>query len=107
MIRDTMNHNALAVIAQGYEWQASLYALVGIGAATLLVMLLRLLIPTFRQAQQLNQKTYAAKMERPDYAANHRWNRQWSALYLLGIFGLILPFCLTSKVPSVSSMLLD
>jgi sterol desaturase/sphingolipid hydroxylase (fatty acid hydroxylase superfamily) len=102
-----MNQNVLTTFAQGYEWRTSLYAMAGIAGASLFAMLLRSLIPTLRRAQQLNQTTYAAKMERPDYAANHRWNRKWSAGYLLVIFGLILPFCVTSKPQSTVSMVLD
>ena len=102
-----MNYNALDAMLQGYDWRSSLYVGAGVAGVTLVVKLLRFVIPTFREAQQLNQSTYRAKMERPDYAANHRWNRKWSAAYLLVIFGLILPFCLTSKIQSVPSMLVD
>jgi sterol desaturase/sphingolipid hydroxylase (fatty acid hydroxylase superfamily) len=107
MIRYTMNHNSLAALLQGYDWRSSLYVGAGIAVATLVVKLLRSSISPFREAQQLNQKTYLSKMERPDYAANHRWNRKWSAAYLLVIFGLILPFCVTSTTRSVLSVLVD
>lgn len=102
-----MNYNVLTALAAAYEWRMSLYTLVGIAAATLIVKLLWSLIPTFRKAQQLNQTTYAAKMQRPDYAANHLWNRKWSAVYLLVIFGFIVPFCVTANSQSISSMVLD
>ncbi len=102
-----MNHNALDAILQGYDWRSSLHVGAGIAGVTVFAKLLRWLIPTFREAQQLNQKTYLSKMERRDYAANHSWNRKWSAAYLLVIFGLILPFCVTSAIQSVPSVLVD
>lgn len=102
-----MHSGLFDALAHEYQWRLSLYAIAGIAAATLIGRLLLSLVPTFREAQRLNQRTYRTKMERPDYAANHKWNRRWSAAYLLTIFGLILPFCLTSRAQSVWSMLLD
>jgi sterol desaturase/sphingolipid hydroxylase (fatty acid hydroxylase superfamily) len=102
-----MHTDLLQMLANGYQWRLSLYAIAGIAAVTLFHKLVSSLVPTFRQAWQLNQRTFKAKMERPDYAANHKWNRSWSAVYLLAIFGLMLPFGLTSKTQSVWGMLLD
>jgi sterol desaturase/sphingolipid hydroxylase (fatty acid hydroxylase superfamily) len=103
----SMHTGLFEMLADGYQWRSSLYAMLGIAAITFISKLLLSLVPTFKEAQQLNQSTYKAKMERPEYAANHKWNRKWSAVYLLTIFGLILPFGLTSKAQSVWSMLLD
>jgi sterol desaturase/sphingolipid hydroxylase (fatty acid hydroxylase superfamily) len=63
--------------------------------------------PMFREAQQLNADTFKAKMAKPNYAANQKWNRKWSALFLVIIFGGILPFCLTLQAQPWWSMLLD
>lgn len=102
-----MNIGLFETLADAYQWRLSLYVIAGIATVTLVVRLLSSLVPTLKEAQVLNQSTFKAKMERPDYAANHKWNRKWSAAYLLTIFGLILPFCLTSAPQSVWSMLLD
>jgi sterol desaturase/sphingolipid hydroxylase (fatty acid hydroxylase superfamily) len=96
-----MNTAFVASLAQHlwaqYHWLLSIYAGVGIIAVSLLGKQLVLLVPTFREAGQLNKETFQKKMERPSYAANQMWNRKWSALYLVVIFGLILPFCLTAS----------
>ena len=102
-----MHTGLFEALANEYQWRLSLYALAGSVAVSFIAMPLLSLVPTFKQAQQLNQTTFKAKMERPEYAANQRWNLKWSAVYLLTIFGLVLPFCLTSKPQSACSMLLD
>ena len=80
-----------------YHWLLSLYTGIGIIAVTLAGKYLSRLVPTFRAAGQLNKETLRKKMERPAYAANQKWNRKWSILFLAVIFGLILPFCLTAE----------
>jgi sterol desaturase/sphingolipid hydroxylase (fatty acid hydroxylase superfamily) len=100
-------HTLFESLADEYQWRLSLYAIAGILAVTLIGRLLLSLVPTFKEAQQLNETTFKAKMLRPDYAANQRWNLRWSAVPLLTICGLILPFCVTSKAQPVWSMLLD
>jgi sterol desaturase/sphingolipid hydroxylase (fatty acid hydroxylase superfamily) len=102
-----MNSNLLASLANGYRWQLSLYTIAAIVVTTLAIRALLSLVPTFRAAQQLNQNTFKAKLQRPDYAANHQWNRKWSAVYLAVIFGLIMPFCLTSRAQPLWAMLMD
>jgi sterol desaturase/sphingolipid hydroxylase (fatty acid hydroxylase superfamily) len=102
-----MHTGLIEALANEYQWRLSLYAIAGIAAVTFIGRLLLSLVPTFKEAQQLNERTFKAKMERPDYAANHNWNLRWSAIYLLTVFGLILPFCLTSNAQSGWSMLLD
>ncbi len=91
-----MNFPSLAPLLAQYHWLLSLYAGVGILFVTVAGNRLLRLVPAFRAAHQLNQDTYSKKMERPNYAANQAWNRKWSLLYLVVIFGLILPFCLTA-----------
>lgn len=91
-----MNTPFLSSLLAQYHWLLSLYAGLGIIAVTLLGGRLARLVPGFRAAAQLNQETFLTKMERPPYAANQKRNHKWSVLYLAVIFGLILPFCLTS-----------
>ena len=40
-------------------------------------------------------------------AANQRWNRRWSLLFIVVIFGLILPFCLTAEPQPWTRVLRD
>jgi sterol desaturase/sphingolipid hydroxylase (fatty acid hydroxylase superfamily) len=87
----------LASLAEQYHWQLSLYAGLGIIAVTLAGRVFRL-VPAIAASHSLNAETLRQKMERPAYAANHRWNRKWAGLYLVVAFGLVLPFCLTAEV---------
>jgi sterol desaturase/sphingolipid hydroxylase (fatty acid hydroxylase superfamily) len=91
-----MNTAFLTSLLAQYHWLLSLYAGIGIIAVSILGSKLAPLAPVFRDAGQLNQATFQKKMERPAYAANQKWNRKWSMLYLVVIFGGILPFCLTA-----------
>jgi sterol desaturase/sphingolipid hydroxylase (fatty acid hydroxylase superfamily) len=106
-----MNTASLASLAQHlwpqYHWLLSIFAGVGIILVTLLGKQLAVLVPGFRAAGQLNKDTFRKKMERPSYAANQKWNRKWSVVYLLVIFGVILPFCLTAKAQPWWRMPLD
>lgn len=97
----------LAALLEHYRWDLSLLAFVGIIALGWLGKQLVLLIPAFREAHQLNVGSYKAKMENPRYAANQKWNRKWALLFLVTIFGLILPFCLTAEAQPWWAMLLD
>ncbi len=89
----------VALFAQ-YHGFLSLYTGLGIIALTILANQLALLVPGFKAAGQLNGETFKKKMEKPGYAANQKLNRKWSGLYLLLIFGVVLPFCLTGHVQS-------
>lgn len=97
----------LASLAEQYHWQLSLVAAAGIFVSTFLLGQLAKVVPTFRQAIALNRGTYRQKMEKPAYAANQKWNRQWSVLFLVVIFGGILPFCLTAEPQPWWNILLD
>jgi sterol desaturase/sphingolipid hydroxylase (fatty acid hydroxylase superfamily) len=90
-----MNSPILAWLLENYHWRLSLLTGVAIFAATFVFNQLLMLVPTFKGAHRLNQDTYQAKMKKPVYAANQKWNRKWASLYLLVIFGLVMPFCLT------------
>jgi sterol desaturase/sphingolipid hydroxylase (fatty acid hydroxylase superfamily) len=78
-----------------YQWKLSLLTGAGIIAAFVFAAALKSLVPTFRTALQLNKQTYQEKMQQPYYAENQKWNRQWAGLYLVVIFGVIMPFCVT------------
>jgi sterol desaturase/sphingolipid hydroxylase (fatty acid hydroxylase superfamily) len=91
-----MHSPLLESLIANYQWQLSLYALIGITLLPMISKPLLMLVPTFRKNVQLNANDFATKMERPSYAANHKWNRKWGGLYMVVAFGLILPFCLTS-----------
>ena len=102
-----MNSLFLASLVENYEWQLSLATLAGIIAVTIVGKQLVKLVPTLLEAARLNADTYREKMQRPNYAANHKWNRKWSIAFLGVIFGVILPFCLTLAPQPWWSMLLE
>jgi len=87
--------------------QLSLYAAIGIAAVTMAGKRLLLLVPTIRKAQILNRDAFRKKMEKPNYAANQKWNRKWGLFYWAVAFVLILPFCLTLDVQAVWRVLPD
>lgn len=102
-----MVSSTIETLAAGYHWQLSLYAAIGIALATFIGKRIVLLVPTFRDAYRLNEDTAQAKMQKPNYAANQKWNRKWGLAYWLAIFGLILPFCLTLEAQPWWRLLLD
>lgn len=101
-----MDTSIFGTLAENYNWQLSLLAGLGIIGVTLAGRLFRL-IPAFGASHKLNSDTFNKKMERPSYAENQRWNRKWAGLYLVVIFGLILPFCLTLEPQPWWNVLLD
>lgn len=102
-----MHLPSFAPLAAAYHWQLSLYAALGIAAVTIAGKRLLLLIPAVREAQRLNARAYAAKLAKPAYAANQRWNRKWGLFYWAVIFVAILPFCLTLDAQSVWRVVRD
>lgn len=84
------------LIAQ-YHWKLSLITLVSIFAIPFAIKKLALVVPTFREAARLNRETYGKKLENPRYAANQAWNRKWAVVFMAVIFGLIMPFALTTE----------
>lgn len=86
----------LSALLAHYHLLLSLYTGIGIIAVVTLGKYVFRLVPGFRAAGKLNSEAFNKKMERPPYAANQKWNRKWSMLYLVVIFGMILPFCLTT-----------
>lgn len=90
-----MNTPYFASLMQQYHLLYSLYAAAGIAAVTFVGHRLLRLVPAFKAASELNEQAYEAKMQKPAYAANQRWNRNWGLLDWAVIFGLILPFCVT------------
>jgi sterol desaturase/sphingolipid hydroxylase (fatty acid hydroxylase superfamily) len=91
-----MNTAFFSSLLMQYHWLLSLYAGIGIIAVSLAGKWLFALVPGFNAAGKLNREMFASKMARPNYAANQAWNRKWSMLYLVVIFGGVLPFCLTA-----------
>ena len=102
-----MNSDFFANLAAHYEWQLSLLTLAGIIAVMAAGRLVTLAVPTLRAAHRLNSDTLARKMEKPAYAANQKWNRKWGGFFMLLIFALIMPFCLTLAPQPWWSVLLD
>ncbi len=102
-----MDSPFVAWVLENYQLKLSLYAGAGILLFTFLLQRLALLVPTFRQASQLNRATFREKMEKPNYAANQRWNSKWGVVFVVVIFGAILPFCLTLEPQPWWDMLLD
>jgi sterol desaturase/sphingolipid hydroxylase (fatty acid hydroxylase superfamily) len=90
-----MNSPILAWLVEHYHWRLSFLTGAAIFAATFVFNQLLRLIPAFKAAHRLNEDTYRAKMEKPVYAANQKWNRKWAGVFLVVIFGLVMPFCLT------------
>lgn len=102
-----MNTPLLESLLQNYHWQLSLVTGLGIVALVYLGKGIAWLVPTIRAAGRWNRDTYLKKMEKPNYAANQKWNRKWAPLSLAVIFGVILPFCLTAEAQPWWNMLLD
>ena len=92
-----MDTSIFATLLEHYQWHLSLIAGLGIIAVVLVGKQLLLLIPTIKRAQQLNKEAVDKKMQRKIYSDNQKWNRKWASLYLVVIFGGILPFCLTTE----------
>jgi sterol desaturase/sphingolipid hydroxylase (fatty acid hydroxylase superfamily) len=101
-----MGATILDWLSQHYHWRETLYAGFGIVALSLAGRGFRL-VPAFGAAHRLNSATLARKMERPSYAENQAWNRKWAGAFIPVIFGLIVPFCLTSVPQTWGKMLLD
>lgn len=55
-----------------------------------------MLVPTFAAGSKANRAAFREKMAKAYYSKNQAWNRKWAGLYILVIFGMILPFCLTA-----------
>lgn len=82
-------------LAASYQWQLSLITLAAVMGIPWVLRKLARLVPVVREAATVNADTYAKKMENPRYAANQAWNRKWGMIFLVIIYGLIMPFCLT------------
>jgi sterol desaturase/sphingolipid hydroxylase (fatty acid hydroxylase superfamily) len=91
-----MNEFSFAAVASAYHWQLSLITLVAVFALTFVFERVMLVLPAIREARRVNLEAYAGKMQKPSYAANQKWNRKWGLLCYAVIFGLVLPFCLTT-----------
>jgi sterol desaturase/sphingolipid hydroxylase (fatty acid hydroxylase superfamily) len=96
-----------AWLQANYHWQLSLCSAAAVAAITFIGRRLLLLNPAAREAHELNQTTFRQKMEKPLYSDNQQRNRKWGGVYMAVIFGLILPFCLTTATKPWWSMVLD
>lgn len=84
-----------ASLLAAYHPLLALYAALAIFAITMIGKWLAMMVPTLKAAHQINEDTYKQKMEKPNYAANGVWNRNWGMLVFATVFIVILPFCLT------------
>lgn len=85
------------IYSDNYQWMLSLYAFVAVLAIPLLVKYLVLLVPAFRQIQQLNREAAAQRVTRGDYPAIQKRSKFWGMLTQVTIFVFILPFCMTAE----------
>ncbi|MAC60149.1 MAG: sterol desaturase [Novosphingobium sp.] len=92
-----MNSSFFSTVLANYHWQLSLITGLGIIAMVLLGKAIAFAVPTLRTEAKRNSDAYARKMEKPSYAGNQKWNRKWAILFLVIIFGGVLPFCLTAE----------
>ncbi|MCT2398861.1 sterol desaturase family protein [Novosphingobium mangrovi (ex Huang et al. 2023)] len=92
-----MNSTLISALAENYHWQLSLITGLGIIAASMLGKLIAHVVPTLRDEAARNAEAFRRKMEKPSYSGNQKWNRKWSVLFIVVIFGGILPFCLTAE----------
>ncbi len=102
-----MTSPLLASLWEGWQIKLSLITLAGIFLIPMVTRHLFNLIPAFAVADKLNSDTFKAKMQKPAYAENQKWNRKWSALFIVIIFGGIVPFTLTTELPVWWKLLLD
>lgn len=102
-----MTSPILASLWENWQLKLSLITLAGIVLIPLVTRHLFNLIPAFAQADKLNRETFRKKMEKPAYAANQRWNNKWSGVFIVIIFGGIVPFTLTPDLPAWWKLLLD
>jgi sterol desaturase/sphingolipid hydroxylase (fatty acid hydroxylase superfamily) len=97
----------LSALWESYQIKLSLITLAGIFLIPLVTKHLFNLNPAFAAADKLNSDTLKAKMEKPAYAENQKWNRKWSLLFLVIIFAGIIPFTLTATLPVWWKLLRD
>ena len=102
-----MSNPLLASLLEQYQLKLSLITLAGIIVATLGTSWLARLVPTIATASKANRDAFAAKMEKPAYAANQKWNRKWGLFFQVLIFGLLIPFCVTASPQPWWKMVVD
>jgi sterol desaturase/sphingolipid hydroxylase (fatty acid hydroxylase superfamily) len=92
-----MSSAFFSALSAQYHPLLSLYAALGIMALTLIGKYALRLVPTFREAGELNRTVFKEKMQKAGYAENQKWNRKWGLFFWLVIFALIVPFCVTAE----------
>lgn len=100
---DTWTHWLIA----NYHLLLSMYAGLGVLAATLLAKAVAWCVPTMRAAAKLNRDTFKTKMQKPHYAENQHWNMRWAPVSLVVIYGLVMPFCVTIEPQSWWKVITD
>jgi sterol desaturase/sphingolipid hydroxylase (fatty acid hydroxylase superfamily) len=90
-----MDTTLLQTIGQTYALHLSVLTFVLVALVTLVGARLIRMVPGLHAAEQLNRETARARLQKPAYAENMRWNRKWGMIFTGIIFGVILPFCLT------------
>jgi len=90
-----------------YRWDLSLLTMVLVFLLPFVGGRMLSLIPAIGRETRRNRDAFSAKMQKPAYAANQAWNRKWSAVFVLIIFALIIPFCLTVEPQPWWRLLVD
>lgn len=85
----------LTSVFSHYNWQALLLLIPSLVGIHLIAHAIAMRVPTLKAADDLNGATFKQRMEKPAYVANQKWNMKWSGVYMLAIFLVILPFCIT------------
>ncbi len=102
-----MDATVLSTIFANYEWQLSLYALIGAIAIPLTVKYLLMLVPAFKEVSQLNQEAAAKQVAKSYYNPIQNRSKFWGLVTQLVIFIVIMPFCLTLESQPWWQILLD
>jgi len=92
-----MDSQLLQSIAEHYQFKLSMITLAGILAMMFVGKGISMLVPAMKAAAKLNSDTLAEKMQKPNYAANQKWNRKWGLGFQIFIFVVLMPFCVSLK----------
>lgn len=84
------------VSSDSYQWLPALYAFVAVLAIPLLAKHLILLVPAFKQTQQLNKDVAAERVQRDYYNKIQQRSKKWGFATQIAIFVGIIPFIITT-----------
>lgn len=102
-----MDTSLLSTLLEHYQWQLSLYALLGIFAVHLAGRALIKLVPAMRETSELNKEAAKKQMAKSYYPGIQNRSKLWGLLTQLAIFIFILPFCITLESQPWWRILLD